>query len=132
MSEENVEIVRRIYADYVDRPEAVRELFGSDFEFDGSDTAPDIGVVRGFDAFGDALRTYIESFEQFRVEVEDVIHSDERLVIVAVIDEGRMRGSDAEVRNHRFHVWTLRDAKVVRFSTHLDRAQAFEAAGLQE
>jgi len=132
MSQENVEIVRRIYADYVDRPEAVRDLFAPDVEHDATDTAPDVGVVRGIDAFDESLRTYFDSFEAFQVEIEEVIHADERIVILAVVDEGRLRGSAAEVRNHRFHVWTLSEGKAVRLSSHLDRGQAFEAAGLAE
>ena len=132
MSEENVEIVRRIYANYVDRPEAVRELFAPDVEHDATDTAPDVGVVRGIDAFDESIRTYFESFEAFHIEIEEVIYADERIVILAVIDEGRMKGSAAEVRNRRFHVCTLSDGKVARLSTHLDRQQAFEAAGISE
>ena len=132
MSEENVEVVRRIYDDYVDRPEAVREFYAPDFEMDFADTSLDFGVVRGFDAAYEALPTYFESFEAFRIDVEELIYADERLVIAAALDQGRMRGTDANVRNHRFHVWTFRDGKVVRLSTHLNRQQALEAAGLSE
>jgi ketosteroid isomerase-like protein len=132
MSDENIEIVRRIYDDYVDRPETVRDLFAPDVVHDASDTAPDVGVVRGIDAFDESLRTYFDSFDAFQVEIEEVIHADERIVILAVIDVGRLRGSTAEVRNHRFHVWTLSDGKAIRLSSHLEKGQAFKAAGLSE
>jgi ketosteroid isomerase-like protein len=132
MSQENVEIVRRIYDEYVDRPEAVRELYHPDYETDVTDVAPDIGVIRGFDAANEAFRPYFETFEDFYVEIEEVIHADEEHVVIEVHDGGRMRGSDSEVRNHRFHVYAFRDGKVVRFSSHLDRNQALEAAGVRE
>ncbi|MFL5907757.1 MAG: nuclear transport factor 2 family protein [Solirubrobacterales bacterium] len=132
MSEENVEIVRRVYDEIVDRPEATRQLYAPDFEMDLTDIAPDIGVVRGFDAMNEALRPYFESFEAFRVTIEDILYADEKWVIVAAFDDGQMHGSDSELRNHRFHAFHLRDGKIVRFSAHLDRERAFEAARLSE
>ena len=50
MSQENVEIVRRIYAGLVSRPDSVQELFDPDYEMDLTDAAPDVGVVPGFEA----------------------------------------------------------------------------------
>jgi ketosteroid isomerase-like protein len=132
MSEENVEVVRRIYDEFVEDAEALRDLFAADCVFDARDTGPDIGVVDGFDAINAALRSYFDSFDDFSVEIEELVHADETRVIVAVVDEGRMRGSQAQVRNHRFHAWTLRGGQVIRFTTHLDREQAFRAAGLAE
>ena len=104
MSQENVEIVRRIYDEYVARPEAVRELYHPDYETDVTDVAPDFDVIRGFDAALEALRSYMETFEDFYIELEEVIHADEEHVVVEVRDGGRVPGSDSEVRNHRFHV----------------------------
>jgi ketosteroid isomerase-like protein len=132
MSEENVEVVRRIYDEYVDRPEAVRELYHPDYETDVTDVAPDFDVIRGFDAALEALRSYMETFEDFYIELDEVIHADEEHVVVEVRDGGRMRGSDSVVRNPRFHVYAFRDGKVVRFSSHLDKNRALEAAGLSE
>ena len=132
MSEENVEVVRRIYDEYVDSPEAVRELYAPDYETDVTDVAPDFGVIRGFDASLEALRLYFETFEDFYIELEEVIHADEERVVTEVHDGGRMRGSDSEVRNHRFHVYAFRDGKVVRFSSHIAKNRALEAAGLRE
>jgi ketosteroid isomerase-like protein len=68
----------------------------------------------------------------FHVEIEEVIHADEEQVVTAVRDGGRMRGSDSEIWNHFFHVWTLGDGKIVRLSIHTDRNRALEAAGLKE
>ena len=131
MSQENVEIVRRIYDDVV-RPEAIRELYAPNYEMDTTDIAPDVGVIRWFDASAEVLRSYFETFEDFYVEIDEVIHTDEEHVVTEVHDGGRMPGSDSEVRNHRFHVFAFRDGKVVRFSSHLDRNRALEAAGLSE
>jgi SnoaL-like domain len=68
MSRENVEIVRRIYDEFA-RPEAIRELYHPDFEMDAVDAAPDVGVIRGFDAMVEALRSYFEMFEDLHLEL---------------------------------------------------------------
>jgi ketosteroid isomerase-like protein len=38
----------------------------------------------------------------------------------------------AEVWNQFFHIWTLRDGRIVRLSIHTDRNRSLEAAGLSE
>jgi hypothetical protein len=43
MSQENVEIVRRAYAEVNARLEASPELFDPDYEFDATDVAPAMG-----------------------------------------------------------------------------------------
>ena len=43
-----------------------------------------------------------------------------------------MRGTDAEVWNRFFHVWTFRDGRIVRLSVHTGRNRSLEAAGLSE
>jgi hypothetical protein len=64
--------------------------------------------------------------------MEELIHADERQVVTAVRDGGRMRGSDAEVWNRFFHVWTFGDREIIRLSIHTDRNRTLEAAGLSE
>ena len=132
MSQENVETVRRVYEGVNVRLEPPRELFGADYEVDATESAPDVGVVRGFDGTQEAFRPYWETFEDFHVEIEEVIHVSERQVVTAVRDGGRMRGSEAEVWNRFFHVWTFGDGKIVRLSIHTDKNRALEAAGLSE
>ena len=132
MSQENVEIVRRIYEGTSARLEGPRELFGPEYEADASDVAPDIGVLKGFEAVQEAFRPYWETFNGFHVEIEEVVHADENRVITRVRDGGRMKGSDSEVWNRFFHVWTFADSKVARLSIHSDRKRALEAVGLAE
>jgi ketosteroid isomerase-like protein len=132
MSQENVEIVRRVYEEVNANLDVPVKFLHPDYEFDARDVAADIGIVRGIEASGEALREYWETFEDFHVDLKEVLHADEEHVVTAVQDGGRMKGSDAEVWNHLFHVWTFRDGKVVRTSSHTDKHRALEAAGLQE
>ena len=132
MSEKNVETVRRVYEGVSARLETPPELFDPDYEFDNTELWPDLSEVLGFEAAQKAMREYWETFDAYHVEIEEVIHSDEGRVVVLVRDGGRMRGTDAEVWNRFFHVWTLRDGRIVRLSVHTDRGRSLEAAGLPE
>jgi ketosteroid isomerase-like protein len=131
MSEENVEIVRQIYEQVSAHAyEASSGLFDPEYAVDLTDAYPDLGVVESVGETG--LREYFETFEDFRVELTEVIHADEKHVVTAVRDGGRLKGSDADVWERFFHVWTFRDGKVTRRSSHRERSQALEAAGLSE
>jgi hypothetical protein len=48
-------------------------VFAADFVLDLTQTAPDFGVLRGIEASQQALRGYTETFDEFRVEIEEVI-----------------------------------------------------------
>jgi ketosteroid isomerase-like protein len=132
MARENVEIARQSYEHVTRALEMPPKLFDRDFEVDSRDVgAGNFGVVRGLDAAQGALREYWETFEDFHVEPEEVMYADDNRVVTSVRDGGRIRGSDAEVSNRFFHVWTLRDGKIVHLSIHTDRAMALEAARLR-
>jgi ketosteroid isomerase-like protein len=124
-----VDVVERIYQELNSRQAFPPELFAPDCVTDLSEVSLDSGVLHGFDATQEALGRYFGTFDDFHVAAE-VLHSDERLVVTAIRDGGRIRGSGAEVWNHYFHAWTLRDGRVVRLSSHTDRDEAFKAVGL--
>ena len=133
MSQENVEIVRRVYEEVsAGTWTAPPELFDSEYAVDLTEAAPDVGVVRGTEAAEAALHRYSETFDEFQIELEEVIHADEGCVVTAVRDGGPLKESDSEVWSHFFHVWTFRDGRILRRSSHVDRAHALEAAGLRE
>ena len=132
MSEQNVETVRRVYEGVNTRLTVPKELFDPDYEFDNTELWPDVVGVLDFDAAQETMREYWETFEAYRVEIEEVIHADERRVVNEVRDGGRVMGTQTEVWNRFFHVWTLRDGRIVRLSVHADRDRSLEAAGLPE
>jgi ketosteroid isomerase-like protein len=134
MSQENVEAVRKIYERINADPQAPAslEFFHPDYEFDARDVGPAMGMVRGLEAADEALHEYWAMFEGFHVELIEVVHADEVQVVTAVQDGGRMKGSDAEVWNRLFHVFTFHDGKIARVSSHRDKNRALETAGLLE
>src|SRR5262249_55003547 len=128
MSEENVEIVRRVYEQVSAHEwDAPSELFDAEYEVDLTDAGPDLGVISGVEASEAALRGYTETFEDFRIELIEVVHVDEQHVVTAVRDGGRLKGSDTEVWNPFFHVWTFHDGKISRRSSERQQEQCLEA-----
>src|SRR3712207_5813389 len=97
--QENVEVVRRVYARFSEDGELAVELVSSDFEFDVSDVLPDMEGIHGADAAEPFFRSYSEMFDDFRITLEEVIAVEGDRVVTAVRDGGRIKGSDAEVHN---------------------------------
>ena len=53
-------------------------------------------------------------------------------MVVIVHERARMRGSDMVLDRDLAHVWTVRDGRGVRLRVFKTRAEALEAAGLEE
>jgi hypothetical protein len=84
---------------------------------------------RGVDGFLEAWRDWMEPFESFRVDLDDVVDSGPHLVTL-VRQIGRPRGSATEMENPGAAVWTFEGERLVRVEFHLKREMALEAAGL--
>jgi ketosteroid isomerase-like protein len=132
MSQENVELVRCIYADPRGLTAAASEGVAPDAEFDFTAVYPDRPIMRGVEE----LRRFRDSgpwsgspihFEPERFFDVD----DERvLVFVRVSATGERSGAPVELRVA--HEITIRDEKLVRFKAYGNREEALEAAGLRE
>ena len=132
MSQDYVEIVKRIYAQASSRKTLPPEFFARDCVTDWADVSPDFYRLEGFDAAQGALAPYFETFDDFHVELRQVVRLDGHRMVTALRDGGRIRGSDAEVWNHYFHAWAFREGKVTWLSSHTDREAALKAVGLEE
>jgi ketosteroid isomerase-like protein len=132
MSQENVEIVQRAYERATASLEMPLGLYHPQMVLDAREVSPDFGVVSGREASQETLRGYWNMFDGYHVEMGEVIHADENQVVNVALDHGRMQGSEAEVGNRYFHVWTFSEGEIVRLSIHSDRNRALEAVGLAE
>jgi len=136
MSQENVEIVRRIY-DAVDRGDAatVLELYDPDIQWDFA-RSPfrnlfKHDLYRGRDGLRSFIRErYEEAWESIEDELEELIDADEHVVSI-ITSRGRGRASGVEVEKTHAGVWTMRGGKVSRVEW-MSRGEALEAAGLSE
>jgi ketosteroid isomerase-like protein len=144
MSQKNVEIVRAllpspdtdvgsIFRDdslFDAATAALTPLFDSDFVamavWRGTGTS-----YTGVDGFREMWLDWLEPWATYRVQVEEVIDSGDR-VVVLVRDHGRRPDMDAEVELISGSVWTIRAGKVSRVEFYGTRREALEAVGLPE
>ena len=145
MSQENVEIVRRIYAALdVSVPGSVStvsvptEPFGtlidSQIEWNFPREFPDLAEpYYGYEGVKQYRRTIAEVLDDYRMVPERFIDAGDDRVLVFSREGGRGKGSGAEVFTHlTAHIWTLKDGKAVRMQSIWERADALEAVGLSE
>ena len=133
MSQENVEIVRRVIAarNRGDR-DAAFAYAAPDIEFDYSASAgPWAGIYRGVQATMRLWDGMDEAFSEFRWEPQEFIDAGDA-VVVSIRFHSRGRGSGVETVSRAAQVYWLKDGKVVRYRQCQNRAEALEAAGLQE
>ena len=96
-------------------------------------TAPEDGsTFRGREGVRRRLEQWLESFDQYRYEVERILDcgGDEVLVIATEVGRGAMSG--AEVRSTNCELITVRDGMIVRIREFGDEPAALEAAGLSK
>ena len=133
MSGDNLQIVHRAVAAF-NRGDLDGTLadVAPGFEYVTAGTIPDLsGTYRGTERFRHFIQAFWEEFDEARMEVHEVVESDERLM-VSMTMSGRGRRSSAETSWDVFQVWTLRAGKAIRGQGFMDRTAALAAVGLPE
>ena len=126
MSQENVELVRRIY-DAWDRGESARDFLAPDVEYVNPPYAVEPGTRHGRKSFAVVRGTY----EDFEIKVERIIDAgDETVVLAHFTGSGSVSG--VPVAGEHGYVWAVRDGLAVRFQWFQSHREALEAAGLSE
>ena len=132
MSEENVELVRRGYEHVQRTRELLPEVTHPDFVWD---TTPFRGMLPekcvGVDETNRWLAEWLEGFELWTIDVEEVFDAEDRVVAI-VRQRASAKHSGPEVEMRFAQVWTFQDGLVVRMEMYADRDAALEAAGLSE
>jgi ketosteroid isomerase-like protein len=137
MSQENVELVRRINEAFNRGDfEPMFELANPPPEFEyvpNMEVGPDIvGVQRGREGFRRVVEGFWDEFDDPHIELDELIDGGDQVFISASF-RGRGKQSGAEMSwGPLWAVWTVRDGSVVRWQGFTDRDAALEAAGLRE
>src|SRR4051794_4118518 len=132
MSQENVEVVRRMH-DARARGDFQLSLscFDPEVELTTPPLEPGASTYRGHDGVLQATRRWVGTWDDFRIEVEDLTDLGEH-VLARIREYGRGKGSGVEVERQLFQLFTLRSDKIVRVRMYEDHADALEAAGASE
>ena len=135
MSQENVEIVRRVIGTMsqdvaaADARAASVERLATEVEFVEDPRFPEAGTYHGR---VDVLRyfaDFVSQFESFVLDVEDLVASGPEDVLVCLHIHGRGKGSGAAFDARAGWIFTVRAGEVVRIRAYLDRADAIGALG---
>ena len=131
MSEENVEVVRRIYEGWSRGDFSVgADLMAPEFEWHQYAEAVEPGSHRGA-AIGGAISKIFEIYDNFRVGPEEYIDAGDKVVVTARV-QGTGKGSGVELNEAFAFVWTVEGGKLTELTLFRDRREALQAAGLSE
>jgi ketosteroid isomerase-like protein len=135
VAQENVEIPTRWYQPATSKAELLRAMPRTmsfchpEVEW----TAPeDRTTYQGRDGVRHRLEEWLESFDDYRYEVQRIVDcgGDEVLVVATEVGRGAMGG--AEVRSTNYELLTIPDGMIVRIREYYEETNALEAAGLEE
>jgi ketosteroid isomerase-like protein len=125
MSHQNEDIVRKTLV-RLRRRESVQDVLSPEVVWDVR-SGPEQGEYQGIEAVAEYYRRYVGTWENFRVEIEEVRELPHDKVFVVTRDTGRGKGSGVEVEMQVFQIWTLSEGKVVRLQSFPSREEALEA-----
>ena len=135
MSQENVEVVRRV-TDVMDAEgfaaalPVFLEAAHSDVEWREDPAWPGSATYRGVEQVRQVILDRMDTLD-FDQQTEDLIDvHDKVVVLVRWVGRGKASGAQGEISMAM--VWTVRYQAITRVEFFLDRAQALEAVGLSE
>jgi ketosteroid isomerase-like protein len=129
LSEENLAIIREGFRAFAQgEVAALADLLDPEVEWQAlEDPTP----KHGFDGVLESIAGWFEVWDDFHIDLEELIDAGESVVAV-VKERGRVSGSDREVTERFFQVWTMRSGKVIAFREYKTRDEAFEAVGMSD
>jgi uncharacterized protein len=135
MTHENVEIVKRAIDAFnragLGELEGAFTSYDADIRFEEDPKLPEAGTYEGVEAVRSYFVRFLESFEDYRFEIEQVLDAGDK-VLVFNCQRGRGKGSGAPVEMHNAWLFVLREGKITKIRPYWDRAEALTAAGLSE
>ena len=134
MSQENVEIVRSIYAGWEHGDFSSSDWAHPEIEWVMAD-GPTATTRTGVAGMNEGWRENVNAWTNVRAEAEEYRQLDDGRVLVFfhVIARGKASGLELpEAMTKGASLYEFRDGKVTRLVNYWDRQRALEAAGLRE
>jgi ketosteroid isomerase-like protein len=128
------EVVRRHFAAFgCGDLDAVAKFWHPRIEWRAVEGAPDdVGLIRGHDALRRYYQDWIDTLDQLRAAVEEVIVDEGDQVAVVVHHSGRGRISGVRTEGRYYVACTVRDGQVVSGREYGTREQVVKALGPPE
>jgi ketosteroid isomerase-like protein len=132
MSQENVEIVQRLYQVWQREGfGVVPDLMDPAIEWVNPSYAVEPGTRQGYDAFAAAAQAVLSVYGDYRVSHVRFYDVGDRVAVRARVT-ARSLGNDVPIDAERGYVFDIRDGKVVRWAWFNDPTEALKAVGLAE
>ena len=133
MSQENVELVKQLW-DAFQRGdiEWMVQRCTPDIAIAQPPETPDATVYEGRTAMIDAVEGFPRDWEDFRVDLREVLDVSDDAVLSVCRNRGRGRISGLEMDVDMFYLHRIHAGKMNRMQIFLSREQALHAAGLME
>lgn len=134
MSAENIELVRAA-TEAMERGDAEGALAALDPEIEWHATVGGVDegrVARGHDEVVQGFLDYFEVWERIELRAEDFIDAGDEEVVVFFHEVAKGRKSGIVVETDTGTINTVRNGKIVRVRSYMDRDEALRAAGLSD
>ena len=134
MSRENVEIVRRMLAEFRETQQPLTEAFAPDFIWDLSTFQGWPGQKRftGIGEFNEFFASWIEPYSEWTQEIVRLQSAGQNQVVATMRQRARLRDSGSWVDLHYGILWTLSEGVIQRAQLYTPPEDALEAVGLSE
>jgi len=128
----NIDIARRAFAGLSGEGDVAAgfALLAEDVEVHDHDI-PDAEVYRGGAGVIEWGTNWAESWDQWSMELQDLVEAGEDRVVALFHIKARGVGSGIEVEREDAIVYTLRDQKIARLDYYNDQPEALAAAGVE-
>jgi ketosteroid isomerase-like protein len=133
MSQENVELVRLGF-EAIERGDLalVEQFTLPDAVMVQPPEVPDAKTYEGASAIREAMDDWPKQWEDFRMELLEIIDAGDDAVVSVTRHQGRGRQSGIEMDFEVFYVYRIREGRLARLEMFFSRGQALEAVGLRE
>src|SRR5512133_3408776 len=130
MSEENIELVRERYERFIAGGELRPEEYEADFVWDMSTFAgwPEKQHYEGFAGAQQFLSDWLEAWDDWRMELEELHDAGADRVLAVVRQQGRSKSTGLDVDMRFAQLWTLRGGRYRRMQMYAEPDEALQAA----
>jgi ketosteroid isomerase-like protein len=131
VSQENLDLVRAIYADW-ERGDFTRDDWADPAIELVRPQSPDGAALRGRESSSSGWREWLDAWRDFRADASEYRVLDDGRVVVFGRMSGIGRLSGTHTDTETVNLFDIRDGKVVRLVLYSNRDRALADLGLQE
>jgi ketosteroid isomerase-like protein len=131
MSQENVDIVRRVLAKFQSGNFWVPEFFDPAVHIRWLDSVFTQSETVGLQEMSDFMKTWLETWDDLSLIPERVVDAGDQVVVISAW-HAQSKTSALHTEWRHGAVWTLRDGRVASVIAYTDPEEALKAAGVQD